>query len=83
MGRLAHGVDIHAVGARAEHASETRGAEFKVFIEAVEDLIVVALDGEQLRMGLLVALRFLEPKLIEFLYIIHKNTPFLYKSTAV
>ena len=33
LGGRAHGVDVHAVGARAHYAAQTAGAEFQVFVE--------------------------------------------------
>ncbi len=45
---LAHRINIDAVGACANHAAKTRGAEGQVLVEPVVDFFILPLDGSQL-----------------------------------
>ena len=64
LGGLAHGVDVHAVGARAQHAAQTAGAEGEVAVKAVGDGGLVALDGRQLRRDRRVQVRLRAPPFV-------------------
>ena len=54
---LAHGVEVHAVGARADDAAQAAGAERKVTIETVGDGVVVARHADQFSLDGIVQIR--------------------------
>ena len=70
LGGLADNVNIHAVGACADDAAQTGGAEFQGHGKAVLDGGIVALDAFQLRFQVGVVQLCGEPALIHIL--IHK-----------
>ena len=70
LGGLADNVNIHAVGACADDAAQTGGAEFQGYGKAVLDGGIVALDAFQLRFQVGVIQLCGEPALIHIL--IHK-----------
>ena len=64
LGGLAHGVDVHPVGARADHAPQARGAKLQLPVKAVVDLVLLALDGLELFGQVLVIQRLLQPSFV-------------------
>ena len=66
LGGPAHVVQVHAVGARAEHAAHARGAEGQLGIEAVLDFLLIALKGAQLLHRRLVIREVAQPGLVLF-----------------
>ena len=64
--RPADVIDVHAVGAVSDHAAHARRAEFQSFIEAILDLLVVALQTLQFRDQLRVVRKVLQPLFIHF-----------------
>ena len=76
LGSPAHHMDVHAIGACAQHASEPGGAERKLRIKAFLLLTGVIRDGQEFcAKGGVQPLR-IQPSLIGFL-IIHGSTPFV------
>ena len=69
LGGLTHDVDVHAVGASAQHAAQAGGAELQCNGKAVLDLVVVSLDLGQLRLQICVLQIRCQPALI--LILIH------------
>ena len=49
LGGLAHNIDVHAVGARADHTAQARRTEIQVAIEPVVDLFRLVADRLKLR----------------------------------
>lgn len=49
LGGLAHNIDVHAVGARADHTAQARCTEIQVAIEPVVDLFRLVADCLKLR----------------------------------
>ena len=64
LGRAAHIVQVHAVGARAEHAAHARSAKGQLGIEAILDLLFVTLQRAQLVNGRLVVRKVAQPGLV-------------------
>ena len=62
---LAHGVEVHPVRARADHAAQAAGAEFQIAVKAVRDGVVVARDGDELGFDGVVQIRLGKPAVIE------------------
>ncbi len=50
LGRAAHGIDIHAVGTRADHAAQAGRTEREIAVKAFIDLLIIAFD--RLEVGL-------------------------------
>ena len=50
LGGLGNHIDVHAVGANAQHAAETGGAKRKVAIEGVAQLVLIARLDELLKL---------------------------------
>ena len=69
LGGLTHDVDVHAVGASAQHAAQAGGTELQCNGKAVLDLVVVPLDLGQLRLQICVLQIRCQPALI--LILIH------------
>ena len=69
--RLVDGVDVHAVRARADHAAQPRRAEFQIFVETVEDLLIVSFNCFQLRQQVLVRCCLFTPKVVKRMDIVH------------
>lgn len=61
---LTHGINIHAIGARADHAAKASGAKFEITVKPVVDLFRLILDSKQLLCEILVVQRLLEPSFI-------------------
>ena len=61
-GRLGHGIKVHPVGARAQHAAQSAGAKGQLPVEAVGDLLLV--HGLELGEQLVVHAGAVEPLLI-------------------
>ena len=49
LGRLAHNINVHTVGARADHAAQTRRAEFQRDRKAILNGSVILTDSFQFR----------------------------------
>jgi hypothetical protein len=66
---LTHDVDVHTVGASAQHAAQAGGAKLQRNGEAVLDLVVISLDLGQFRLQICVFQICCQPALI--LILIH------------
>ena len=64
LGGLPHRVDVHPVGARADHAAQSSGSELQLLIEPVLDLLLIALDSGKLVLRLLIKIRILPPEAV-------------------
>ena len=72
---LAHGVEVHPVRARADHAAQAAGAEFQIAVKAVRDGVAVARDGDELGFDGVVQIRLGKPAVIEIVCIVHGVSP--------
>ena len=72
---LAHGVEVHPVRARADHAAQAAGAEFQIAVKAVRDGVGVARDGDELGFDGVVQIRLGKPAVIEVVCIVHGVSP--------
>ena len=71
FGRLADVVDVHAVVARAQNPSQTRGAEFELGVEPFLDLVRIVRNPAELRLGPFVDVGASKPQFIAF-FCVHR-----------
>ena len=69
LGRTADVIAVHTVGARAQHAAHTGGAEAQLRIKTILDLCRVIANAFQLPNGLLIVREVLQPLFIIFLHV--------------
>ena len=64
LGGLAHGVHVHPVGARADHAPQAAGAELQVPVEPVVDLLGLVFHRQQFFLQIGIIQILLQPSFI-------------------
>ena len=74
---LVDGKDIHSVCACADNSAQSACAELKIFVEAVKNFIIFALDRYKLVINLFFIFGVIEPKRIKFFDIVHKYATFI------
>ena len=73
---LAHGVEVHPVGSRSDHAAQAAGSEGQIAVEAVVDGVGVALNGAKLSGQILRQAGLCQPAPVKSFYGIHSaHTP--------
>ncbi len=65
--RLVHGVNVHSVCTRADNAAEPAGAEFKLAVEAVGDLLLFPPYTFKLGFKIGVGRRVFKPEVIKLI----------------
>ena len=59
--RLTHGINVHAVRSRSDHAAQSGSTELQIHVEALFNLLLIPGDRLKLRSGRLVKIWIVQP----------------------
>ena len=79
---LADSINVHSVCAGSDYASESSRTEFKVTVETVGYLVVLALYALKLSLEVGIFNSLFKPFVIKLCSVCHNNLSFLYKTVA-
>ncbi len=64
LGRLAYGINVHAVRSCTDHAPQSCGSEFQICVKTLADLVIIIGNGAKLLLRRLIKIRVLKPVVV-------------------
>ena len=68
--RLTHGINVHAVRSRSDHAAQSAGSKLQLTVKPIFNLRLIVLDGSKLCLCILVKIRVCAPLFVS-LHVTH------------
>ena len=68
--RLTHGINVHAVRSRSDHAAQSAGSKLQLTVKTILDLRLIVLNGSKLCLCILIKIRVCAPLFVS-LHVTH------------